>query len=132
MITLKPVPEFHSAYVLDTTAYTLRFYVKNVDGGLKVSVTAQKSTDGSKASTVEFQNTFAPVMMDPPVSKKVVNEDGTIGNIEILESVDQYCDAEIIRIVKLLPNFTPGQQDGRPVKVWYTIPVNFNIEAMPQ
>ena len=75
--TLKPVPEFHSAYVLDTTAYTLRFYVKNVDGGLKVSVTAQKSTDGSKASTVEFQNTFAPVMMDPPVSKKVVNEDGT-------------------------------------------------------
>ena len=62
----------------------------------------------------------------------VVNEDGTIGNIEILESVDQYCDAEIIRIVKLLPNFTPGQQDGKPVKVWYTIPVNFNIEAMPQ
>ena len=61
------------------------------------------------------------------LARFVVNEDGTIGDIEILKSVDLYCDAEIIRIIKLLPNFTPGQQDGKPVKVWYTLPVTFNM-----
>lgn len=77
VFTLKETTEYHDAFVYDQSVYTLRFYLKNVDDGLKVSVTAQKSSDGSKVSSVEFRNSFAPVVVDPPVSKKVINEDGT-------------------------------------------------------
>ena len=77
VFTLKENTDYQDAFVYDKSVYTLRFYVKNVDGGLEATVTAQKGTDESKSSAVEFQNSFAPVVVDPAFSKKVVNEDGT-------------------------------------------------------
>ena len=77
VFTLKETTAYQDAFVYDKSVYTLRFYVKNVDGGLEATVTAQKGMDESKSSAVEFQNSFAPVVVDPAFSKKVVNEDGT-------------------------------------------------------
>jgi len=55
----------------------------------------------------------------------IVNEDGSVSNVEILRGVHPLLDAEAIRIVKLFPKFNPGMQNGKPVKVKYTIPVPF-------
>lgn len=59
--------------------------------------------------------------------KFVVNPDGSVGTIEIMKGVDPLLDKEAIRVVSTLPKFRPGKQNGVPVPVWHTIPVNFHL-----
>lgn len=58
----------------------------------------------------------------------VVTSTGDIGEVQILKGLDPDCDDEAKRVVKSLPKFSPGMQQGRPVSVWYTAPVRFVIE----
>ena len=62
----------------------------------------------------------------------VVEKDGQIGDVKIARSVDPELDAEALRVVKSMPNFIPGRQDGKPVAVWYTIPISFKLQSKPQ
>ncbi len=58
----------------------------------------------------------------------VVKENGSVGEVQILKGLDSYCDKEAKRVISSLPRFTPGRQQGKPVKVWYQIPVRLTIE----
>ena len=62
----------------------------------------------------------------------VVEKDGQIGEVKVVRSVDPELDAEALRVVKSMPNFIPGRQDGKPVAVWYTIPISFKLQSKPQ
>jgi len=62
--------------------------------------------------------------------KFVVNPDGSVGKIDILRGIDPLLDQEAIRVVSTLPRFRPGKQNGKPVSVWYSVPVNFRITEM--
>ena len=57
----------------------------------------------------------------------VVEENGEIGEVKVLRSIDEELDAEAVRVVKSLPKFIPGRQDGKAVAVWYTLPISFKI-----
>lgn len=50
---------------------------------------------------------------------------GKVGEVKVVRSVDKYLDKEAIRVVKSLPTFTPGRHKGKPVDVWYVLPVTF-------
>ena len=58
----------------------------------------------------------------------VIQKDGSVAKARIARSVDPELDAEALRIVKAMPNWTPGTQDGKPVNVKYIIPVNFSLQ----
>jgi len=58
----------------------------------------------------------------------VVTKTGEVANIEIVRSVDENLDKEAIRVISMLPDFKPGKQNGKPVNVYYTIPININLE----
>ena len=58
----------------------------------------------------------------------VVKKDGSIGEVKVVRSLDKDLDKEAIRVIKSLPNFTPGRQDGKAVSVWYTLPVTFKLK----
>mgnify|MGYP002508135070 FL=1 len=58
----------------------------------------------------------------------VINKDGSIGEANVLRGVDPALDAEAIRVVKNLPNFIPGKMGGKPVAVWYTLPISFKMK----
>ncbi len=62
----------------------------------------------------------------------VIEKDGQIGEVKIARSVDPELDAEALRVVKSMPTFIPGRQDGEPVAVWYTIPISFKLQSKPQ
>ncbi len=62
----------------------------------------------------------------------VIEKDGRIGEVKIARSADPELDAEALRVVKSMPNFIPGRQDGKPVAVWYTIPISFKLQGKPQ
>lgn len=57
-----------------------------------------------------------------------VTATGTIGQVEVLRSVDPDIDAEAIRVIKTIKGFQPGKQGGVPVPVWYQLPINFRLE----
>lgn len=57
----------------------------------------------------------------------VVKKDGTIGKVKILRGVDPLLDEEAIKVVKKLPRFKPGEQNGKKVNVWFSIPISFKL-----
>ena len=59
----------------------------------------------------------------------VVEKDGKVGEVKVVRSVDKDLDREAVRVVKTLPKFTPGRQNGQPVRVWYTLPVQFKLQG---
>ena len=57
----------------------------------------------------------------------VVNSKGKVTKVKIARGVDPALDKEALRVVKSLPNFSPGKQRGKPVRVNYTVPINFKL-----
>ena len=57
-----------------------------------------------------------------------VTAKGTVDRVSILKPVDDELDKEAIRVVKTLPAFKPGKQGGKPVPVWYMVPINFTLK----
>jgi len=57
-----------------------------------------------------------------------VKKDGTVGQITIAKGVDASLNAEAYRVASILPPFIPGKQRGKPVNVWYSIPIRFNLK----
>ncbi|MBT9394059.1 TonB family protein [Hymenobacter sp. NST-14] len=60
--------------------------------------------------------------------KFVVGPDGAVTNVEVQKGIGAGCDEESMRVIKNLPRFTPGKQNGRAVSVYYTVPVTFAIK----
>ena len=58
----------------------------------------------------------------------VVNKDGSIVDVEVVRPVDPSLDKEAIRVIKSMPNWSPGKQRGKSVRVKYTLPVNFKLQ----
>lgn len=57
----------------------------------------------------------------------VINTKGNVEDAVVLKGVHPLLDAEALRIVNLLSGFLPGAQGGKPVNVWYMVPVNFSL-----
>lgn len=58
----------------------------------------------------------------------VVTDEGNIQDIVVLKGIGFGCDAESVRVLKLFPKWKPGKQNGKPVNVKFTLPVNFQLE----
>ena len=59
----------------------------------------------------------------------VVEKDGSISQPTIVKSVDPLLDAEAIRVISAMPNWKPGKQNGKVVRVKYTVPLSFNLDG---
>jgi periplasmic protein TonB len=57
----------------------------------------------------------------------VVEKDGTLSEIKVVRGVGDGCDEEAVRVMKLSPKWKPGIQNGRPVRVYYTVPITFRL-----
>lgn len=62
----------------------------------------------------------------------IVDKTGQVGEVKVLRPVSEELDAEAVRVVKTLPKFEPGRQDGEAVSVWYTLPISFKLQSKPQ
>lgn len=57
----------------------------------------------------------------------VVEKNGKISDVQVARSVHSSLDEEAARVVKMMPKWTPGIQNGKPVRVRFTLPVNFKL-----
>jgi len=62
------------------------------------------------------------------IIKFIVECDGELSNITVLRAVDPILDSEAVRVISSLPRFKPGMQNGCPVRVWFTVPVEFKLQ----
>ena len=60
--------------------------------------------------------------------KFVVEKDGTLTNIQVLQSPDKSLADEAIRVLKTSPRWEPGKQRNQSVRVFYTLPVDFQLQ----
>lgn len=58
----------------------------------------------------------------------VVEKDGSITDVRVVKSVDPSLDKEAVRVVKGMPRWIPGKQNGAAVRVKYTVPVTFRLQ----
>lgn len=58
----------------------------------------------------------------------VVNKKGMVEQVRVVRGVDPSLDKEAVRVIKTMPKWKPGKQRGKPVKVSYTVPINFQLQ----
>lgn len=57
----------------------------------------------------------------------VVDKDGAINDVKIARGFDPECDAEAVRVIKRMPKWEPGKQNGENVPVYFTLPIYFRM-----
>lgn len=62
------------------------------------------------------------------ILKFIVNEDGTLSDIQVIRSIDPELDKEAVRLVKTMPEWNPGLEKGEKVKMEFTLPIIFRLE----
>jgi len=118
-------------------------------GGKKV-LTTEKSVDGEKVFAVvekmpqfpggdsQLMSFISSNLRYPAQAQRsgiqgrvlvqfVVNKDGKVKNAKVLRSINFEMDEEALRVVGLMPKWTPGEQKGEKVAVSYVIPINFKL-----
>ena len=96
-------------------------------------ISPQPSFPGGSQALVDFlrENTKYPeqALKDSIEGRVVVafviDTDGSITKPEVVRSVHPLLDAEALRVVKLMPKWEPGSENGTPVKVRYNLPITF-------
>jgi protein TonB len=57
-----------------------------------------------------------------------VNENGDIADVKVARGIGYGCDEEAMRVVRSMPNWRPGKQNGKAVRVSYSLPITFELE----
>lgn len=62
------------------------------------------------------------------IASFIVEKDGSISGAKVVKNVSEELDAEALRVINAMPNWTPGKQKGQAVRVKYTIPISFRLK----
>lgn len=58
----------------------------------------------------------------------IVEKDGTLSNVKVTQGIGGGCDEEAVRVIKMCPSWKPGMQNGKPVRVQYSVPISFSLD----
>ncbi|MBF1067764.1 MAG: energy transducer TonB, partial [Porphyromonadaceae bacterium] len=58
----------------------------------------------------------------------IVERDGSVSAVEVAKGVDPDLDKEAVRVVKALPKWKPGRQQGKAVRTRYMLPIVFTLQ----
>ena len=58
----------------------------------------------------------------------VIEKDGQVSNAKILRDIGGGCGEEVLRVIRTMPKWKPGTQDGKPVRVQFNLPVAFELQ----
>lgn len=92
---------------------------------------------GGEEARVKY---FIKNLRYPPMAKEssiqgtvyltfVVSKTGQISNVQVVRGIGGGCDEEAIRVLKMMPNWIPGRQNGKPVPVQFSLPLKFTLNG---
>ena len=115
---------------------TMPCYAQDEDPGeVFRAVEQMPAFPGGDAALMKYVNEhlqYPPSAMESNIEGRVilqfvVTKTGKIGDVKVVRGVDSALDAEAVRVVKTFPDFIPGRSNGKPVNVWYTLPITFKL-----
>lgn len=59
----------------------------------------------------------------------VISRDGAVKDVKVLKGIGGGCDEEAVRVIKNMPKWQPGKQDGKTVNVQFNLPIKFALQA---
>ena len=59
----------------------------------------------------------------------IIEKDGSISTVEIVRPLERYFDAEAMRVIKRMPKWKTGKKDGKPVRVYYLVPIRIRLSS---
>jgi protein TonB len=62
------------------------------------------------------------------VVKFMVDKKGRISDAQVIRGIGGGCDEEALRVVEAMPNWKPGRNKGKRIKVWYNLPIIFKLQ----
>lgn len=82
---------------------------------------------------VQKQLNYPPIAQENGIQGKViiqfvVEKDGRLTNVQVLSTPDRLLSEEAVRVLQLSPRWSPGKQRNQPVRIKYTLPVDFRIQ----
>lgn len=109
---------------------------KNIDSLVFVVVEQMPQFPGGEAELMKAINArikYPDIAKEKGIQGKVicrfcVDETGKVIYPQISRGVDPILDRAAYEVIKNLPDFRPGTQGGKPVKVWYSLPINFQLK----
>ena len=61
------------------------------------------------------------------VAEFIVNKDGSVSDLQVVEHLNMACDNEVLRVLRMMPNWQPGLMNAKPCRTKVCIPVVFNL-----
>jgi periplasmic protein TonB len=131
--------QVNTAKTTDTASKSSGVTITTVDSTGKI-FTAVEYEPTFKGGITAFYNFLRGNMHYPEKAKRnniqgkvfisfVVEKDGSLTNIKVSKGVSEDLDAEALRVIKASPNWNPGTQNGKPVRVAYTMPLSFALQG---
>ena len=131
---VSPVPE---PVLQDNTKKEPQVKSEPVKTGKEVykKVDKMPSYTGGDQARIKFlmENiTYPQIAVQKKIQGKVfvtfiVRSDGSITDVKILSGIGGGCDEEALRVVKMMPKWIPGEHKGKPVDVYFTLPIKFAL-----
>lgn len=108
---------------------------KKKDAAIPTFVEQMPEFPGGEAGLIQFLNqnlTYPPLAREAGMEGKVfisfvVNEDGSISDIKALRGFGYGSEEESIRVVKAMPKWKAGKQNGQTVRVYFNLPITFKL-----
>lgn len=104
--------------------YTMPFYLRWTDSAHNMSKLDKMPQPKYNLSVY----LTASLYMGPAGKSQIqfiVNEDGSISDVFAIKSANPKLDKDVIRVISQMPNWEPGTLNGKPVKAFYTMPINY-------
>lgn len=124
--------------LLFTSEITAKFSLPDRVGGRETFVVVENmpAYPGGDAALFKFINEnaqYPPEAKEQGIQGKVivrfaVTSVGAIEDVTVVRGVHPLIDAEALRVMSILPVWTPGTQGGKPVNVWYSVPISFSLK----
>jgi len=130
--------DLNTEIVLPTAMFTETAVIEEEEEVIMFAIVEDKPMfNGKDAETgfreyVRLNTVYPPVAQENGITGKIyveftIGTDGTVTDVRLLRGVDPLLDNEALRVIRASPKWTPGMQRGKPVKVKYQFPVNFQL-----
>lgn len=112
-------------------------YSRNPEVADNALVEVPASYPGGEAALIQFvnQNVVYPDsawennLQGTVIARFKVDVDGKVSSVKIEKSLSRDCDKAVVDVIRKLPRFVPAKHKGRPVPVWFRLPVRFRIAS---
>lgn len=122
-----------------TSEITAKFSLPDRVGGGEIFVVVENMPVYPGGDAALFKFIYENIQYPPEAKEQgiqgkvilrfVITSDGAVEDVTVVRGIHPLLDAEAVRVMSILPDWTPGTQGGKPVNIWYSVPISFSLSS---